>query len=384
MFKTRTTRRAQRGGNGDENNKPPQRTSSRVQPGQSILERAAAAAAERAVGSRTAPAPAPAGGPTTIQGLCRWRGDDTRDAALDDWKSKLTSNQSLSFLLSKDTLSEEEYETVIVNQDELFNMANQIIYEKIGTSPDTDESDILSQYNAAENTELYKSYIEDIGRLIFKGEVRTPSGNRDSTSKTKMERLITSDPTYSDKLIEILLNPERVRNQFIQVLAAFIIHQKKEDRLLESIKTISPERQVQAAEILANRYNSLVKANTLVTTSEDLRDGMVLTMPDSTAQSLYKDFWRCFVMRCIGKYYKKDNSIEDYKSDFTYNTQQFTIVLGYKNDADTYAFITAAIYNDRNTPLVAQLTGDYKYFAIHLMRVLEVLSSSQENAAPAE
>jgi hypothetical protein len=164
------------------------------------------------------------------------------------------------------------------------------------------------------------------------------------------------------------------------------------------------KQKIQSVEILANRYNSLAKANVLVTTSMDLRDGMVLTMTSEEAQSLYTGFWDNFVMRCIGKKYIQNNSLTDIGEP----TLTKRVLYLANNDSDTYALIASFIYSRYNTQgfdinkdiitvlqpgtdssikQTKQITpgqySNYRNFASHLMHVLQGLPSLPENAAPA-
>jgi hypothetical protein len=337
----------------------------------------------------------------TSEGLCAWRTDESKKtAALAIWRSKLT-NEPLVFLATGKSITQAQHDIVVEYQDELFGMAMGIIYEQLGIGPEDDESAILAKYKNADEAESLRNYIEDIARLIFKKGVVTltssaESDNRHSTSKTKVERLIYSTLKVKDSLPEILLNPERVKNQFIYWLAAFISHQKKNSELLNNIK--DTETVAETVAILANRYDSLVKANTLNVTTKELRDGMDLTMTGDTANSLYTSFWKCFLLRCTNQYYKTFESIELYEP--TYNIQMFrtvqsTIQRNTSNKnivADDYAFIAAAIYDSILTPfkihpLVTGLqeTGDapYRQFGLHLTHVLREMTNSQESGGPA-
>ena len=343
-----------------------------------------------AASSSNAATAAPA---VTSETLCSWRSDN-KDAALTIWKSKLTS-EPFTFLTTGNPLTPEQYDIVVAKQDELFGIAMTIIYEQLGIQPGEDESIILEKYNAPTvNEESLRSYIEDIARLIFKGPIETKipggvkeEGGRLSTNKTKIEKLISSNSKYHDYFPEILLNPERVKNQFIFWLAEFIKHQRNNSKLLDKIEDKNDK---QTLTILADRYNSLIKANTLNMTTLDLRDGMDLTMTIEAAKQLYISFWRCFLTRCIGKFYKNVDTIVKYGESFKYDISGFNIAKS-KVGGDDYAFIAAAIYAEKHTELVAELKtapgySQYYHFAIHLIHALEQpsLLENAESAAETE
>jgi hypothetical protein len=176
--------------------------------------------------------------------------------------------------------------TVIEQQDNLFMLAMDAIYDKLGAKKDND-IDIMDKYSKYEQKETLTSYITDIINVVNGGPLN-------SQQTTKFDEVLN---TKKEPLIHLLLNPLRVQNHFIYNLASFIKN-LKENPIADFDET--------KAGLMAIRYDSLVKANTLNLTSTDLRDGPVITSTTSNVTSLLgtnkgdvKDlFWYKFLMFC--------------------------------------------------------------------------------------
>jgi hypothetical protein len=267
--------------------------------------------------------------------LTSWR---TMEPENTRWKDILPGTK-FEFLLSPDwiTTNPEEYiikkyTTLVECQDELFMYAMDAIYAELGAKKG-DEADIMAKYAA---------YDKDLTNLTYyiRDVIEILSLDNETYKDSKIAKILDIN---NEPLLHLLLNPLRTQNHFIFNLASFIIHQKENE-----IQNFNEEN----AGIMAIRYDSVAKANTLNLTSTDLRDGPIISMPTSNVdamlgtdkQDIKDSFWYKFLMLCYGKKtdYTDGGGLE-YLSSF--NTFEQSIKINNKSDSyGKYAILSAYVY----------------------------------------
>jgi hypothetical protein len=272
-------------------------------------------------------------GGASLQTLCGWRKTDPTKTK---WSIVLVKPE-FKFLLDGGWITQptatEQYKTIVECQDELFMLAMDAMYAELGITDKTNETEILRQYAAYDKSKLSSltDYIKDVFYVITLKELKTlAASGRGSPSKTKFEE-ITAEP-----LLHLLLNPLRVQNHFIFNVASFIKNLKE-----NPIAGFDDTK----AGLMAIRYDSLAKANTLNMTSTDLRDGPTLSMTTTSVNSLLgtnklsinDSFWYKFLAYA-------NNKKPDFTSDI--NIETYTQgVNSWSSMPDSYAILSAYIYS---------------------------------------
>jgi hypothetical protein len=298
------------------------------------------------------------GGGNSLIGFCSWRPQNAIAAARASWKTVLPSE--LTFLVEGDTWimdkedGEKKYIIIVQRQDELFMLAMRLIYTKIGAT----EGDESSIFAAAKTMTLDTQkecldYIKDIISIVHLEQDLTSSQLKD----TKFDKLlkVNSNGMLNEPFLHLLINPQRVQNQFVSNMAMILYLLKKND-VLDSIKD-----DIDQLSLLAVRYDSVTKANALANTSIDLRDGPNIVINTSDVTTMFgtnisdksKMFMLNFLLRCVGKYYDKD-SIKTYTiEDLNVSSLPRTMPL-----ADRYALLSAIIYYSYNNGSRTSILSD--------------------------
>jgi hypothetical protein len=183
-----------------------------------------------------------------------------------DWVTAIAASttKDLAFITA-DKRTMEEHFMILERQDELFDIALDIIRTKLGLKPGYTSTDVLAlsldEANwAAKKVELIP-YIEDVERLVnFKVDTDT------STGVTKLQSVYdASEPLYS-----LLVYPKRVNNVFVQTLANLLIVLKANPPLLTQLANPI------ALKLAASEYKTNSAANIAVLTAMGPRDGFFL------------------------------------------------------------------------------------------------------------
>jgi hypothetical protein len=271
------------------------------------------------------------GGGTTLIGFCSWRTD--KRAALEVWQTVITDSSPFVFLLTGDLITEEQYITIVQQQDNLFMLAIDIIYNTLGAKKG-DEADIIKKVKEFKGDQAQlTTYIKDVISIV-QLEIDFSKFNG-----TKFDKLLKLD---NEPLLHLLINPQRVKNQFVENMAQFIIVMKKTN-MLENIKDNND-----LISLLSIRYDSVMKANALATTSIDLRDGPnlvfstgdITTMFGTNISNKANMFMYQFLLRCANKYYD-GTKINESTPDSIIKVWSIRGL----SEKDRYAIISAFVYN---------------------------------------
>lgn len=203
-----------------------------------------------------------------------------------DWGT-LSSSQKLDL-----------YIQLIERQDEMFRMALNIIYAKLGINPQSDTllDDVIATLGTIESLgeDRLKAYIMDVFSLI----TGVRPGSQEMATVLKLEELDIYGEKLArlikDPLPQILLWPERVSNVFVEYIARGLIelktsHTELDDVLAERDPAVKKTKQ----EAFATAHNAHIQANAVLTTSLGLRDGFFLwqkmAYPDAPMDTCPKD-----------------------------------------------------------------------------------------------
>jgi len=224
----------------------------------------------------------------------------------------------------------EAWFTTIEHQDELFDLALEIIKEKVSfKQTDIYNTDRINSINNDRSSSW--NYIESILTLI-----RLENSSKDISVGTKMEYLKRKE------LITLLQFPKRLNNIFVQSLANVFILLKYDKVLLEKIK----DTQIRA--IALDEYRANIYANTYALTSQDPMDGYYLDQSLGEVQGIQANgaFWKGLfdeiatpqpgklkltdektgwttVAAAVFKWYKSVSDMKDYKTTlFKYFNEQ--------------------------------------------------------------
>jgi hypothetical protein len=198
--------------------------------------------------------------------------------------------------LGTETNSVQNYITIVERQDELFVCALKAIYNTLGLPESPTEEQIIAA--SKETNETNKAslieYIYDVYRLI---RFTDPTSSPGPDARQKVAQI------KNEPLTDLLLNPMRVQNRFIQDLAAICIQQKQDPTILSILTTdlLKTTR--------AKRYNASIQVNAYETTSVESRDGFYVSQQISefkaacnvnkTTENKTPSFWEDFVTSSV-------------------------------------------------------------------------------------
>jgi hypothetical protein len=234
------------------------------------------------------------------------------------WTTLLTGTP-LAFLL--EPMDAKKYLEAVARQDEIFEYALKGIYAALGVTADAGEPAIVAASKKPDAKEIIRSYLNDVGNLIYFSPIRkrlpTDGDAELPLEKNKLQLIMNAAP------VELLVNPEQVKNRFIQDLAAVCKAQKEEPSILADIA--DPDIHLTRA----LRYEAISEANSRSMTSNKSRDGFFLLQAASSFRSLMGydsentalSFWYKFLERC-----KDENTFTD------------------QDNTDRYAFLAAYVY----------------------------------------
>lgn len=261
--------------------------------------------------------------------------------ALDGKWTALLTDTPLEFLLKP--MNAKQYLDAVARQDEIFEIALKGIYAELGVSP-ADESAIIAASKKPDAKATIKSYLEAVGNLIYfspnRKRLPTESANADlPIEKTKLQLIMNAAP------VELLVNPEQVKNRFIQDLAAVCKAQKEEPSILADIT----DSDIHLTRAL--RYEAINEANSRSMTSNKSRDGFYLLQAASTFRSMMgydsedtkMGFWYKFLERCKG-----ENTFADEDNTDRY---AFFAAYVYKKFVESTGNLTESVLNGLNTDI---------------------------------
>ncbi len=250
------------------------------------------------------------GGGTTLIGFCSWRPETERKTALEDWKTVITDpSGTFGFLLSGTEITEKQYVSVVERQDDLFMLAMDLIYVAIGAEKGN-EADIIEKAKVLtpDKQNQITTYIKDVISIVqLEVDLTAAFNNTDKFKGTKFDKLLTF---ANEPLLHLLINPQRVKNQFVENMARFIVFMKH-------FKTLDTLTSDELMFLMAIRYDSIMKANALAATSMDLRDGPHLFISQQKVSSILgtnkgnksEIFMYHFLLRCADKFLDKDGKL---------------------------------------------------------------------------
>jgi len=248
--------------------------------------------------------------------------------ALDGKWTSLLTGTPLAFLLAP--MDAKKYIDAVERQDEIFGIAMNGIYADLGVSPNADEPAIIEASKKPDAKTIIKTYLESVGNLIYfsPNKKKIIPTEENIIEKTKLQLIMNAAP------IELLVNPEQVKNRFIQDLAAVCKAQKEEPSILADIA----EPAIHLTRAL--RYEAINEANSRSMTSNKSRDGFYLLQAASSFRSMMgydsentaSGFWYKFLERCKG-----ENTFAD------------------EDNTDRYAFFAAYVYKKFAEPAVGNL-----------------------------
>ena len=173
------------------------------------------------------------------------------------------------------------YIQLIERQNEMFRMALNIIYAKLGIDPQSATllDDVIAKLGTIESLGEVnlKAYIVDVFCLITGVVPGSAAMNtilelkRDIRYAEKIARLM------DDTLPQILLWPERVSNIFVEYIARTLISLKKDHTELDAVLAErDPIVKKTKQDAFTNTHTAYIQANAVLTTSLGLRDGFFL------------------------------------------------------------------------------------------------------------
>jgi hypothetical protein len=176
--------------------------------------------------------------------------------------------------------------TVIEHQDELFDLALDIIKEKVGfNKTDIYDTSRIAAINAAHDASWkYIDSIQTLMRLHDKSNTaRTAALETKKIVKNTKMQMLKDQP-----LINLLHFPKRLNNIFIQSLANVFILLKSDAKLLEHLK------HKDVREIALDQYRANIYANTYFLTSQPPIDGYYLNQALDQVQGIQANdtFWK--------------------------------------------------------------------------------------------
>lgn len=205
----------------------------------------------------------------------------------DPVKTKLLNITEQDINTSRGTLEAlDSWFTVIEHQDELFDLAVEIIAEKVGfNKTDIYDTSRITAING--DHDKYWKYIDSIQTLMRLHDKSTTARTAKLEAKkivknTKMEML------KGQSLINLLQFPKRLNNILIQSLANVFILLKSDAQLLDNLK------HKDVREIALDQYRANIYANTYYLTSKDPVDGYYLNQALSEVQGIQSNdnFWK--------------------------------------------------------------------------------------------
>jgi hypothetical protein len=187
---------------------------------------------------------------------------------LTDWSPALTGTEFEPLLDPFDDKNDESkgaavkaFINMIAKQDELFEKAMTIMYNKVEVNPNSVTGvDLIGKLSTIDsNKERFIGYIQDVRNIVYFNKSANTAG-------TKFYNIITG--TEKDPAPALLLYPSRVKNMFIYALAS-IFYQIKQNGAL-----ITPEnlRNPIILSLLSRHYAAYVHEVSFQTTGTDLRD----------------------------------------------------------------------------------------------------------------
>lgn len=236
----------------------------------------------------------------------------------------------MSFLLSTQ-ITAQQYIEAVEKQDDIFAKAMEAIYTSLGINRDADQNNTIeASKNVAAKTTI-GSYLDDVGNLIYFSNTIKKYGQTEQRSANKLQKIMIAHP------VELLVNPDQVKNRFIQDLAEVCIAQKKEPSILTEFNISTPPDPILLARAL--RYEAINEANSRSMTSNKSSDGFYLLQPINEFRTIMgydrsditKGFWYKFLLRCKG-----ENTFID-------------------NDDDRYAYFAAYVYKKFADPSTGNL-----------------------------
>lgn len=170
----------------------------------------------------------------------------------------------------------EAYISAIEHQDELFDIATNLIREYVSETIRIElnsDADIINNAESInENKGILKSYIEDVEKMVSfvlteAEKAKYSAVEAEGPGKSKLELIIDKQEPVSN----LLIFPDRLKNIFIQSLAnLFILLKNNQDNLSNIIKNNA------TINIAVDQYISNIYANAYLLTSHELRDGFYL------------------------------------------------------------------------------------------------------------
>ncbi|NBO20128.1 MAG: hypothetical protein EBV03_13095, partial [Proteobacteria bacterium] len=191
-----------------------------------------------------------------------------------------------------------EYFATLERQDELFELAIDIIKTKLG--PQAINSDAIVRNAAAIDSRRsgLLEYLKDAEALVaFKGSSLPTvvlSPRRAAALPTPQNTKTKFGMIYSDRtetLPTLLLFPARVRNVFLEALANIIVY--LDDATIELLAEDA------AKQILKDQLDSYAQAYAYSMTARPLRDGLYVAQTTDEYATIMTSFWRDLIVEMI-------------------------------------------------------------------------------------
>ena len=182
-----------------------------------------------------------------------------------------------------------QYISMIKQQDDLFDVAMGAMCRAIEARLPAGSNIMLGDYESIHEVAVQidgmrdemLEYIKDVERLIAFG--LDPIDPANAQNKTKLQ-LIYMNP--SETLSSLLLFPWRITNVFVLGLARILTTLRRDDSILQEI---NGQASLQA--LLANQWESYVKAEASRLTAKDLRDGFYMNQGVVEFKEYVELFW---------------------------------------------------------------------------------------------